>query len=192
MTKYNEFESDDYLLKVNRLNIADWAELEEAEAFAFTMRAIQVERGVYKITGHGLPDFMELHKHLFQDIYPFAGKFRDVQLMKGSTRFCQVEHLHSYAKALFNELTNEPSWTSLTEAATRMSYYKAELNMLHPFREGNGRTIRIFLQNYAKTKNYGWAFEQMAPDRYLQAMIRSVTDEDLLFALFLETLIAIE
>ena len=135
MTKYNEFENDDYLLKENRLNITDLKELEEAEAFAFAVRAMQFERGIYKITAHTLPDFMRLHAHLFQDLYPFAGKFRDVQLMKGTTRFCQVEYLDAYANDLFNTLTNEPRWTTFAEAAARMTYYKAELNMLHPFRE---------------------------------------------------------
>lgn len=192
MTKYNEFENDDYLLKANRLNIESLEELAKAEAFAFAMRSMQIEQKMYQITSFTLNDFMKLHEHLFQDIYPFAGQFRNVQLMKGSTRFCQVEYLHTYAEKLFQEITNENDWHTLEIAADRMAYFKAELNMLHPFREGNGRTTRIFLQAFAKSQNYFWAYEQMDRDAYLTAMIQSVTHDDLLRALFMKTLSQIE
>ncbi|MGE7914389.1 Fic family protein [Lysinibacillus xylanilyticus] len=64
--------------------------------------------GTYKIKSFHLQDFKNLHTHLFQDIYPFAGHFRDVQLMKGSTRFCQFQFINSYASDLFYQLNNEP------------------------------------------------------------------------------------
>lgn len=95
MAKYNELENDDYLLKTNLLSIINLAELEQAEAFTFSIRAAQIEQGVYNITAFSLNDFIELHHHLFQDIYSFAGQFRDVQLMKGGTRFCQVQFIVS-------------------------------------------------------------------------------------------------
>ncbi|WP_342511571.1 Fic family protein [Sporosarcina sp. FSL K6-1522] len=85
-------------------------------------------------------------------------------------------------------MVNEPDWDSLEHAAKSLAYFKAELNMLHPFREGNGRTTRIFLQAFAKSKQFFWAYDKMDRDEYMQAMIRSITSEELLEQLFLNTL----
>ncbi|TQR10976.1 Fic/DOC family protein [Psychrobacillus soli] len=191
MAKYDDFENDNYLLNTNLLDITDFDELQQAEAFTFSIRAAQIEQGVYKITAFSKEDFIDLHYQLFQDIYPFAGQFRKVQLMKGTTRFCQVQFLDAYASDLFYRLQNEPVWESLEVAAKRLAYFKSELNMLHPFREGNGRTIRIFLQEYTKTKGFLWKYDKIGRNEYMQAMICSVTSEDLLENLFLDTLIRV-
>ncbi|MHA6260107.1 hypothetical protein ACXYMX_09345 [Sporosarcina sp. CAU 1771] len=97
MGKYNEKDNDDYLLKHNLLEIDSHKELERAEALAFTLRAMSLEQGDFTLDNFTLKDFQNLHYYLFQDIYPFAGEFRDVQLMKGNTRFCQVQFLAYYA-----------------------------------------------------------------------------------------------
>ena len=49
-------------------------------------------------------------------------------------------------------------WNSLDEAANRLAYFKSELNMLHPFREGNGRVIRIFIRAFALSKGVQWEY----------------------------------
>lgn len=77
------------------------------------------------------------------------------------------------ANEIFQQLNNEPDWTTIQEAAKQIAYYKAELNMLHPFREGNGRTIRIFIQNWAQTKGYNWHYNELQKEEYIQAMIES-------------------
>jgi len=188
MAKYNEFENADYLLTTNLLGMTNFAELEQAEAFTFSIRATQIEQGAYNIIAFSLINFVGLHRHLFQDIYSFAGQFRDVQLMKGNTRFCQVQYMDAYASNLFTQLDNEPDWDTLEYAVKRLAYFKSELNMLHPFREGNGRTIRIFLQAFAKSKRFLWTYDKIDRDEYMQAMIRAVTSEDFLEKLLLDTL----
>lgn len=60
--------------------------------------------------------------------------------------------------------------------------------MLHPFREGNGRTIRIFLYEYAKNRSVEWSYEVMDKDRYIQAMIEATVTTKSLKELFLETI----
>lgn len=189
MEKYNTEENEEYLLKTNLLGIKDLKQLEEAEAFSFSIRALQVEQGSYIINDFTLNDFLNLHKHLFQDIYTFAGQFRNVQLIKGNTLFCQFQHLPSNATDLFKQLIAETSWNSLEEAAKRLAFYKSELNMLHPFREGNGRTIRIFLRAFALSKNIVWSYDHINREQYLKAMIHSVTDNTLLEELFLKTIL---
>lgn len=192
MGKYNEQNNDKYLLENNLLGISTIEDLEEAEAFAFSIRAAELEREENVIDIFTEESFRRLHYYLFQDIYPFAGQFRDVQLMKGNTRFCQVQYISSYASNLFNQLNKEPVWDSLEEAARRLSYFKSEFNMLHPFREGNGRTIRIFIHAFALSKGVKWEYENMDREVYLQAMIQSVTNTELLKRLFFDTISSIE
>lgn len=59
-----------------------------------------------------------------------------------------------------------------------MVYFKAEMNILHPFRERKGRTIRIFLQKYSAFKGFIWDYDDMEIEEYLKAMILSVADTD--------------
>lgn len=188
MGKYNEQNNDDYLLKNNLLGITSYEELEEAEAFVFSLRAAELEQQKYSINSFTLDSFKKLHRHLFQDIYPFAGQFRDVQLMKGTTRFCQAQYISTYASELFSKLHEEQAWDSLEEAATRLAFFKSELNMLHPFREGNGRTIRIFIRELALTRGIKWEYEKMNRETYMHATIQSVTNLDLLRDVFLKTI----
>lgn len=108
--------------------------------------------------------------------------------MKGSTRFCQFQFINSYAQDLFKLLNTENKWDSLNQAAQRLAYYKSELNMLHPFREGNGRTTRIFLYHYALSKGYVWNYTEIEVEEYLNAMIQSVTKIEALEKLLKKTL----
>lgn len=156
MGKYNDEDNDDYLLENNLLGIHSHKELEKAEVLAFTIRAAELEQDGFEKISLTLDGFQELHYYLFKDIYGFAGQFRDVQLMKGNTRFCQAQFLNNYAIDLFRELNEEPSWDSLEKAADRLAYFKSELNMLHPFREGNGRTIRVYIYLYALARGIEW------------------------------------
>lgn len=192
MGKYNDQDNDEYLLNCNLLGIKSFGALEQAEAFAFSIRATELERPEYSISSFTLSGFKRLHFHLFQDVYPFAGKFRDVQLMKGNTRFCQVQYLETYAAEIFRNLSKEQNWKSLEEAADRLAFFKSELNMLHPFREGNGRTIRIFLHRFALSKGISWDVELMDREKYVQAMIQSVVNTELLEKLFFDSISFLE
>lgn len=68
------------------------------------------------------------------------------------------------------------------------SLFKSEFNMLHPFREGNGRTIRIFIREFALSKGVNWEYEKMEREAYLQAMIQSVTNDEHLRSIILKTI----
>ncbi|MBD7908493.1 Fic family protein [Sporosarcina gallistercoris] len=67
---------------------------------------------------------------------------------------------------MFTELQEEPKWANLEEAAQRLAYFKSELNMLHPFREGNGRTIRIYMYVFALLRDIEWNYETLDHDIY--------------------------
>lgn len=188
MEKYNFGSDESYLLQNNLLGIDSLSELELAEQYVFTVRALQVAQKNYKINHHSLNELQLLHKHLFQDIYSFAGQLRNVQLVKGDTRFCHFEHIVTYGESIFHQLKQEGAWLSIEEAAERLAYYKSELNMLHPFREGNGRTIRLFIQDLARNKGYNWDFENMNKEQYMNAMILAKTDITALTEIFVSTL----
>lgn len=78
------------------------------------------------------------------------------------------------------------------EAADRLAFFKSELNILHPFREGNGRTIRIFLYRFALSKGILWDFELIDREKYMQAMIQSVVNTKMLRQLFLDSIAFLE
>lgn len=188
MKKYNFGEDESYLLEQNLLGIDNSDDLELAEQFAFTVRSLEMECGKYTIDSFNLASLMALHHYLFQDIYRFAGKIRKVQLIKGDTRFCQMQYILSMCDQVFTELAQEGEWPTVEIAAQRLAYYKSELNIIHPFREGNGRVIRLFIYAYAKSKGYNWDFVKLERDGYMQAMIDAVLDTNKLENIFLHTL----
>lgn len=189
MEKYNFGQNDFYLLSENLLGIDNLDDLEVAEQFAFTVRSLEIEQGKFTFHQFTLNSLMKLHHYLFQDVYSFAGKIRDVQLIKGDTRFCQMQYILPMCEKFFRELNKEPEWPTIEVAAKRLAYMKAELNMIHPFREGNGRTIRIFIRAYAQRKGYDWDFAKLDREGYMQAMIESVLTTKQLEVIYKETLI---
>lgn len=125
---------------------------------------------------------------IYFKIYKFAGKIRDVQLVKGNTRFCQMQFIDSELTRVFTELANESDWLSIEMATERLAYFKSELNMIHPFREGNGRTIRLFVYALARSKRFNWDYSNLDQERYMNAMIQSVSNTQPLEKLLKETM----
>ena len=116
------------------------------------------EVGTYK-------SLQEIHAFLFQDIFDFAGKTRDVNLSKGNFRFANLLYLESNLAII--ERMPEGSFDEIIEKYV-------EMNVAHPFREGNGRATRIWLDLMLK-KNLNKCIDWMMVDRadYLSAMERS-------------------
>lgn len=191
MEKYNFGEDENYLLSQNLVGAKDFEMLTLAEQYAFTVRALQFEQGDYKIEQFNLNALIGLHQHLFQDIYRFAGKIRDVQLVKGTTRFCQMQFIGSELIRIFEELAHESDWLNVEDAVIRLAYYKSELNIIHPFREGNGRTIRLFIHALALSRGFDWQYSDMDKEQYMNAMIQSVFNTKSLEQLFRETVTTI-
>lgn len=89
-----------------------------------------------------------IHRTLFQDVYPWAGKLRVGEMSIGSYRFCRAELLMKSLIALLDQLAGERFLMNLSPGAfsERAGYYLGELNAIHPFRDGNGRTQREFIR----------------------------------------------
>jgi len=97
-----------------------------------------------------------LHYHLFQDVYDWAGKERNVSISKGQTPFANPRFIENCATELLHKLVKEDCLKGLSpeEFVERAAHYVLELNLVHPFREGNGRVIRYFLTLLAQNAGY--------------------------------------
>ena len=158
---------------MNKLNIHDAEKLQEAERKLTMLRLIDLlDRPVV-----GKFDFKHLqtiHKYIFQDIYPWAGKVRSVDIAK-SNMFCKVQFIETQADEIFGKLKNDCYLEGLTKEkfAKKAAYYFSEINALHPFREGNGRTQREFIRQLAYQSGYILHFSAISEQEMVQASIDS-------------------
>jgi len=104
-----------------------------------------------------------------------AGRLRTVDISKNGRLFAHHAHLASASVLLFDELAREKRLTGLDveSFALRSAYYFSEINALHPFREGNGRTQREFLSHLAHRNGLRFAWEEVDPDELLLGSIES-------------------
>ncbi|MCU6712412.1 Fic family protein [Paenibacillus sp. J5C_2022] len=116
-----------------------------------------------------------IHKFIFKDIYPFAGELREEDIAKDNFRFANVRFLVSQTDQLLSELSSENLLKDLPfeRFIERITYYFTELNVLHPFREGNGRTQREFIRSLALESGFCIEFAEVEPALMLRAMIES-------------------
>ena len=151
----------------NKLNITNEVELAKQEEKITKLKALELydkeiintfEVGTFK----GLS---QIHEYLFSDVYSFAGKMRDVNLAKGNFRFASMLYLND----VLNSINKMPQST-FDEIIDKY----IEMNIAHPFREGNGRSTRIWLDNILKHeigKVIDWS--KVNKEDYLLAMERS-------------------
>ncbi len=151
----------------NKLNIIDSAELARAEEKMSKTKALELfEKGLLDSFEVGtFEGLAQIHRFLFGDIYDFAGKMRTVNLAKGNFRFAPVMYLEAALKNI--EKMPQSTFDEIIEKYV-------EMNVAHPFREGNGRSTRIWLDMILK-KELGKVVDWSKVDKedYLLAMERS-------------------
>lgn len=93
-----------------------------------------------------LTHYRACHRWLFGDLYDWAGRYRAVRLANGQSVFCFPEHIDGQMRALFLSLKDQGhlAQTRRSDFVTRTAWFWSELNAIHPFREGNGRTQTLF------------------------------------------------
>jgi cell filamentation protein len=139
----------------------------------------------------GIENLFDIHKHLFQDIYVWAGKKRKVEISKDGKQFFPTTHFDNasrYINSLISDYKKIPK-NRKRELAEKLAEILDNVNYLHPFREGNGRAQREFLRLLALEK--GLILNLNPPDnksvyeRYMKGTIESdlVTLEELIFEL---------
>lgn len=151
----------------NRFNITDSAELARVEEQISKKKAVELFENNY-LDSYMVGSFAMLsaiHRYLFEDIYDFAGKVRTVNISKGNFRFVPVMYLQSAIEQV--EQMPQSSFDEIVEKYV-------EMNIVHPFREGNGRSTRIWLDLILKkelSQVIDWSI--VDKDDYLKAMERS-------------------
>ncbi|AKT47597.1 cell division protein Fic [Eubacterium sulci ATCC 35585] len=151
----------------NKLGITDSVELSKAEEKISKKKAIELfDKNIFdKLKPSSCESLFAIHKFLFEDIYDFAGKLRDVNISKGNFRFAPVMYLEVSLENI--EKMPQGSFDKIVEKYV-------EMNIVHPFREGNGRSMRIWLDLMLK-KEIGKVIDWSMVDKedYFMAMERS-------------------
>ena len=153
---------------INKLNIqdADALHIAEREITSLRLAAAKMQPIKGKLD---MKHLQRIHAYVFGDIYGWAGKLRHVNIAKGN-QFCLAMNLDTYGSNLFKKLEQEHYLIGSSEnVPQRLAYYLSEINVLHPFREGNGRTQRLFIEYLASVAGYHVDFAQVSAEEMIIA-----------------------
>lgn len=157
----------------NKLNITDSDELLKAERKITALKTAQAT--VNRLQGNfDFEHLKSIHRFLFCNIYEWAGKIRTVNISKGN-QFCRCDYIEEQMNNLLLKLKTENYLVgnNKEELAKRLAYYLSEINVIHPFREGNGRTQRMFIEYLSYNAGYQLDFNKISKDEMLEASVRA-------------------
>lgn len=182
---------------INKGNIRNEKKLDEFETYKTTDRISELSENPTLIkrtfdSNH----LLNIHRYIFQDVYmdrsemekanfdgklPLRGEFRIENIAKGNFQFASAMFLENGLQYVLDELKRDSLSGLSTEAfIKKLAYYLAELNVLHPFREGNGRSTREFIRQLAEEHGYvcDWGLLDQPETRkeFMNAMILSVAN----------------
>ena len=173
---------------VNKLGIQDQMQLDENETLIVGVKTLQFELAPFP-EPLDFNYYKRLHQFLFDELYEWAGTVRSVDLSKQHTRFCAASEIESLAGRMFarvermNYLCGLPREDFINE----LTDFYASVNYLHPFREGNGRTQRLYFRQLAQRAGYKLDFASADSDRMMIATIHAASGiEESLHDLFEE------
>ena len=167
---------DSNVLK-NKLNIRDNKLLKTAEEEITLIKQMELLKNPIK-GNFSKAHLMNIHKFIFEDIYSFAGKVRKEQISKADTMFYPPNLIDRELDKVFTKIKekNMLKETDEEKVFDNLAYVMAELNVIHPFREGNGRSIREFIRLMAKRMGYDLNWGNVDKEELLEASILSVDD----------------
>lgn len=136
-------------------------QLSRAEAIATARRIAELQRNP-KIGSFDAQHLQSIHRHIFKDLYPWAGEFRTVEISRsGQIPYAFSQQIIPSVNKISAELSKEGylKTLSLGKFSNRAAFYMGEINAIHPFRDGNGRTQREFIRQLAVRNGYSldWA-----------------------------------
>ncbi|MDR2863253.1 MAG: Fic family protein [Puniceicoccales bacterium] len=180
---YDKIHEDPYVdangtLK-NLAGITDTALLQKEEALQVFAR--QSELWEKPIPGHyDAQHVRAVHRHLFQDVFAWAGEFRTVGLSKGDSMFCVPAFIESQLNRIGADLVREDFLRGLVpiQFSERAAYFLDEWNAIHPFREGNGRTQRALLTQLARACGFDLRWAKVTRAEITEASIASAHRAD--------------
>lgn len=164
---------------INKFDLHDQSDLNAVEATLVTAKAIQWEEDPL-CTSFDFEHYRAVHRHLFGDLYEWAGQTRTINISKKGTQFCPAAEIPQISRAIFTRLARENYFRGLPKeafVAELVDFYE-RTNELHPFREGNGRTQRVFLAQLARQAGYWLDFSSVEPDDLMIATIQAAQGID--------------
>lgn len=153
----------------NKLGITDAEKLQIAEREITSLRIARAK--IEPVKGDfDLKHLQRIHHYIFSDIYEWAGELRWVNIAKGNF-FCAAPYIEAQAEELFDRLRAEKYLAAVSqkELPIRLAYYLSEINVIHPFREGNGRTQRLFVEYLAAENGYLVDFSDVSSEEMILA-----------------------
>jgi cell filamentation protein len=148
----------------------------ESALEAYEVPAVALRSGEPLPSGKFDPaHYRAIHHHLFQDVYDWAGQYRTVRIAKPGAMFCFPEHIAGQMEMLLAELQRPPftGGASCSEFVTAAARFLGELNAIHPFREGNGRTQLTFLHLLGHRAGHPLDMTRVRAGPMLAAMVAS-------------------
>ncbi|MDD7411488.1 Fic/DOC family protein [Fusobacterium gastrosuis] len=157
---------------VNKFGIRDLEKLLEIEKTITSGAWQDIREGTIKIKKtFDYEHLKSLHKELFKDIYDWAGKERTVDISKSDTLFCRAMFIEEEAKRIFNNLKRDNFLRDIkdkSEFSEKLGEVFLDINMLHPFREGNGRSQRLFIGDLAKESGYNLEWSNISKENMIK------------------------
>ena len=156
----------------NTLDIRDDATLADAEA---EFAAIALEHILIDAPPFDLAYLCSLHRQLFGEVYEWAGLVRTVDISKGRTRFCTTNRIVPEAERILQALASRDlSTLPYGEAIPLVAEVFGELNLVHPFRDGNGRALRLFFEHLLIFNGYAVDWSKVEREEWIAACIAAV------------------
>lgn len=159
---------------LNKFDILDQRDLMAVERRVSGARHMQLLEN--PIEGNfNLEHLQAIHKHLFQDLYSWAGEIRIEDIAKGGSIFCYKSHIQTFSDQLFSWLSNENflKGLSLEQFSENLGFFASSINAIHPFREGNGRSSREFIRCLSHNAGYELDYSLMDHQALVDAFVKS-------------------
>ena len=159
---------------INKLGIKDDEKLKEFEAAVTFAKASELETQPIS-DAFDVEHYKAIHKFLFEDIYDWAGEYRTINMSKKGTSFAEAYKIPTLMNACFKRLKDNDSFrnNSFDKFVENIVDFYQVTNMIHPFREGNGRTQRLFITQLIRHNGYDINFADVDSDELMIATIQA-------------------
>lgn len=159
---------------INKLGIKDEKQLEENESFITLVKSAELETHPLSMS-FDFDHYKAVHKYLFEDLYDWAGTVRTINFSKKNTVFCPANEIERIGTSLFEYLKSQNYFETArhSDFSKSIAEFYHEVNMLHPFREGNGRTQRAFFTQLIRHAGYDINFKDADMDMLMIATIHA-------------------
>ena len=164
---------------INKLSIKDEKILKQVEGNITFAKWAELETNPISFK-FDFDHYKAIHKYLFEDLYDWAGTVRIIDISKKGTNFVPASDIENVAKGIFSRLKKENFFkdNSKDDFIDNIVDFYSATNMLHPFREGNGRTQRAFITQLIRFCEYDFDFSRIDSDELMIATIKSANGDD--------------